>query len=81
MPHVAVYQGSGASSVYSGVHGPDSHLKLSLFVLFLVNPPFGKDIHVRDLRIKTSDFFGKGGPGLFGLLAVTFQGPIFFNSS
>ena len=52
MPHVAVYQGSGASSVYSGVHGPDSHLKLSLFVLFLVNPPFGKDIHV-DILLKT----------------------------
>ncbi len=50
MPHVAVYQGSGASSVYSGVHGPDSHLKLSLFVLFLVNPPFGKIIFILILK-------------------------------
>ena len=28
---------------------------------------------IRDLQTKTSDFFWKGGSGLFGLLAVTFK--------
>ena len=42
MPHVAVYQGTGSSTVHSGPSTPQSHMGLSLFVMFCVNPPLGE---------------------------------------
>ncbi len=45
MMPVIVYQPSGHTTI-SGVNtGPSSHLGLSLFVLFCINPPFGKFKH------------------------------------
>ena len=37
-------------------------------------------MHIRDLGIKTSDFFGHIRPCSFDLLAVNFQGQTFFDN-
>ena len=41
----------------------------------------GQDFHIRDHRIKTSDFFGHIRPCSFDLLTVTFQGQTFLDKS
>ena len=42
MPHVAVYQSGNTPNLAGRSHGPNSHLGLSLLVLFCINPPFGE---------------------------------------